>query len=90
MKCRRWLDARRLLKQVKHRSANTRSRFVVGDVATLTDQLEDVARLAFEVVVVQPGLSTEPKETVLDLLLAADAYHRGADRLPLRLWASKP
>jgi hypothetical protein len=90
IKCRRWLSARQMLKQVRHRVADTNSHFVVGDITTLTALLGDPTRLVYEVVVVQPGLSTEPKDTVLDLLLAADAYHRGADRLPLRLLGSEP
>ncbi|HEU0029914.1 MAG TPA: hypothetical protein VFQ53_04720 [Kofleriaceae bacterium] len=89
VKCRRWLDARRLIQQVKHRMTNTRqSRFIVGDVPTLETLLDDMTQLAYEVVVVQPGLSTAPKTTMADLVNAADAYQRGADRLPLRLIGS--
>ena len=91
VKCRRWLDARRILKQVKHRAANAKgSHFLSGNLSALSALLADVRRLVFEVVVVQPGLSTTPKDTVLDLLTAADAYHRGADRLPLRLLGTAP
>lgn len=86
VKCRRWLDARRMLKQVRHRAANAKgSRFLRGDLPTLNTLLADVTRLVFEVVIVQPALNTHPKPTVMDLLHAADLYHRGADRLPLRL-----
>jgi superfamily II DNA or RNA helicase len=91
VKCRRWLDARRMLQQVKHRAANAKgSRFLKGDLSILSILLGDVTRLVYEVMIVQPGLSTEPKETVVDLLQAADAYHRGADRLPLRLLGTRP
>lgn len=90
IKCRRWQDARRLLAQVRHRESKTGSHFVVGNVGVLAELLEGVERLQFEVVVVQPGLSTAPKGTIKDLLIAADAYQRGAHQLPMRFIGTDP
>ncbi|NUP07979.1 MAG: DEAD/DEAH box helicase family protein [Polyangiaceae bacterium] len=90
IKCRRWLDARALVTQIEHRESKTSSRFIVGNLARLKKLLADGSRVGFEVVIVQPGLSTQPKPVVVDLLLAADAYHRGANSHPLRFIGTKP
>ena len=45
------------------------SHFLRGKPGTLNALLGDLTRLLYQVVVVQPGLSTTPKDT------AADAYH---------------
>lgn len=90
VKCRRWLDARRLGEQIEHREKSTKkSRFLVGTLVRTHELLSDLSRLAFEVVIVQPALSTEPKETIVHLLSAADAYMRGGDQRPLRFWGSR-
>ena len=58
VKCRRWLDARRMLKQVKHRAANAKgSQFLKGDLGILSSLLSDVTRLVYEVVIVQPSVA---------------------------------
>lgn len=90
VKCRRWLDRRRLLAQVRHRIGNTGSRFIIGNFNQLSTLLDDASRLTFEVVVVQPALSTQPKETIVDLLAAVDAYQRGAERRPIKLIGTAP
>ncbi len=90
VKCRRFLDARRLLEQLEHRATKTKnSKFVRGTLADAEKLLADPARVVFEVVIVQPALRAEPKEEIAHLLMAADAYMRGGDQVPLRMWGTK-
>lgn len=92
VKGRRWLNPRRLLDQIKRRHSNaTKSfHFCLGDIPTVEQLLANPARVLFRVTVVQPALSTTPKETIASLLSAADASMRGGHQTPLEFWGSAP
>jgi hypothetical protein len=91
VKCRRWLQPKRLLDQIRGRIARTQaSRYLKGDSNLLGTLFANPTEVAFEIVVVQPGLSTAPKDTIADLISAADAYHRGAELLPIHFLGTAP
>ncbi|MDQ3363907.1 MAG: DEAD/DEAH box helicase family protein [Myxococcota bacterium] len=88
IKCRRWLEPQKLITQLMQRTVTTKtSKFVVGDPTVLKTSLADVTRVDFEVIVVQPAISTTPKQEVADLLASADGYQQGAR---LRFWGTSP
>lgn len=90
VKCRRWMDPRRLIEQIEHRSKNTKaSKFIKGDMTALRTLLADSSRVAFQVVIVQPAIRSSPKDTIAELLAAVDAYQRGGNVLPLRILGSR-
>lgn len=89
IKCRRWTDGRRLIAQLRHRMGKS-SRFIRGTFAQAEVLLGVPSRLAFEVLIVQPAISTSPKTVIEHLLVAADGYMRGASLLPLRVWGTQP
>lgn len=91
VRSRRWLNAPRLLDQIAHRLKKTKAlRFVRGGKVDADALIGNSAAVDFAVVIVQPALSTEPKETIAELLCAADAYMRGAHQGPLRMWGTAP
>lgn len=91
VKCRRWLQPKRLLDQIRGRATRTQaSRFLKGDATTLANLFANPTEVAFEIVVVQPALSTTPKDTIADLISSADAYHRGAALLPIHFVGTAP
>lgn len=91
VKCRRWLQPKRLLDQIRGRATRTvASRFLKGDSNVLATLFANPTEVAFEIVIVQPALSTTPKDTIADLISAADAYHRGAALLPIRFVGTAP
>ena len=88
IKCRGWLEPQKLITQLVQRTQTTKqSKFVVGDAILMKSLLADVTRVDFEVVVVQPAISTTPKQEVADLLASADAYQQGSR---LRFWGTSP
>ncbi len=90
VKCRRWLDPSLLLARVKKRVAGAKnSKFEVGDLPTLATLLANSSKVVFHVVIVQPAIRHVPKDTIADILGAADAYLRGGNEQPLRVWGTK-
>lgn len=88
VKCRRYLDCRRLAEQLAHRVTLTRSKFCRGNLSDVSSLLKDPSRVLFQVVVVQPSIGTDPSEAICRLLEAADAYLRGGDQSPLVFWGT--
>ena len=88
VKCRRYMDPRRLSDQLAHRRTLKGSAFRRGDISLAQRLLAAPYRPVFQVVVVQPSLSTSPSEPIARLLESADAYTRGTRELPLLFWGT--